>query len=192
MKREDLFRSLPIPEPDAAARSRALSRALVALRNREGSVARRERRVAWPWPAVCGMALLLACLAVLPTRFKGPDRTRADLRVLHEMASLFENRLVAVVEQGEDVDVQLSTGEIPASEQPVRILLRRGRKVVRVLSFSGRELCLELDGRKTCLAVLATGEGGVTLVGGDFLWSPQNPARLAGYRVEASTIPPAS
>ncbi len=190
---DDFLKKLSVPEPDPAARSRALSRARAAFENRE-AIALVEEERAWGWLGPVGFALaLLIAVFFLPFSLSTePSPSFADRVMLDEMTALFHQRLTAVVERGGEVDVQTSLQDMPSSEQPVRILFRRGREVVRVLSFSGREVCLDLDGKRVCFDVLATKDDNVILMGGDFLWDRDHSVSLAGYRIEAVTLLPAS
>lgn len=186
---------LPVPEPDATARFRALSRALVALEHRETTAPMRERhKPLWLWPIGCALAMLLL-LFLLPAHwFRSPKQMRSDLVLLDEMSALFDKRLEALVERDGEMDVQLSPQEMPmpVSQQPICIVLSRGHDVIRVLSFSGREVCLSINGQKTCLDVLATKDGEVIITGGSFIWNRQHPASLAGYYIKATMLAPAS
>jgi hypothetical protein len=75
-----------------------------------------------------------------------------------------------------------------ADSQPLVVQLRRGAERLRVLSYSGRRVCLDLDGSRVCFDVLATADGGVLLAGTDFLWSPAHPVRVAGYEIRARSL----
>jgi len=198
-KNENLVKrlaGLPVPEPDAAARSRALSRALTALEHREIVALPGRVHSGWRlfWPVGCTAALFCLLFVFAARWFETPGEGLADLKVLDEMAALFDERFEAVVEQGGEMDILLSPGEmpVPLSQQPVRIVMSRGRDVIRVLSFSGREVCLSLDGEETCLDILATKEGGVIITGGNFIWNAGNRVPLAGYRIEAAVLDPSS
>lgn len=182
---------LEVPAPDEAARGRALDRALTAFRHREAKPAVEESGMkAWRW-ALAGA--FLAVLAGVCWMLRGPsDILRPPGLVLDQMAALFPGRLDAVVEHGGDVDVRLSPEDSPSSQQPLMLVLTRGRDVVRVLSYSGRVICLDLDGKTTCLEVLVTENNDVIVAGKKFVWSRDNPAALNGYRIEANTLQPAS
>jgi hypothetical protein len=66
--------------------------------------------------------------------------------------------------------------------------MREGTNTIRVLTYSGRKVCIEIGGRQECFEPLVTGEGTVILSGDHFVWSDKDPQRIAGYKVEARTI----
>lgn len=178
-----------VPEPESAARDRALDRALVALRNPASEQEDPAKSHSfWPQLATAGLVVLMAALMAWSSQERADASKIAALRVLDQVAAVFPGKLQAVVERNGQVDVQLAEGEIAPSEQPVLLVLKRGSESVKVLSYSGREVCLNLDGRKTCLEMLAQENGEVIVSGEQFLWSRQNPSALDGYRVEASAL----
>jgi hypothetical protein len=116
---------------------------------------------------------------------------RLDAKLLGEMESLFRGQLDAVISRGNEVSLDLDPGlstDAAPSSQPLAVILRRGKQIVRVLGFSGREVCVQLDGRKECFEVLVNGNGKVFLVGHDFVWSDDNPKPVAGFQVEAHPL----
>lgn len=180
--------SLAIPPEDPVARERALQHALMALRNRASDEAPGDFFQHWLKVFVLPAMALVLMLAWAMWPGGATDEATADLQVLNEVAELFPNTLDAVVEQDGRVDVQLTGNEVPASEQPLVVVLRKGREVLRVLSYSGREVCLNLSGRKVCVEVLTDDEGQVIIAGDNYLWSEQNPYLLNGYHVEARSL----
>ena len=191
---------LAAPVPDDAARERARHRAVTAFENRDaesGKTATQHSPV--PWFRLATLAAAAACIAlalIFAVRFRNGSNSagtansddRADVRLLAEMEALFPGQLDAVVANGEQISVELAQEPGTAPSQRLAITLQRGASTVRVLGYSGRRVCLALDGRRECFEPLLTADGQVILAGADFVWSRENPSPLAGYRVSARAL----
>jgi len=211
MKSEDplaaALSGLPVPPATPGARERALHRATIALRQSgdvaDGSPPYARRRAAgrfgMRW-ALAGVFVMLAAGAFW--RLERPRRTEEiarqsieiDRTVLGQMKALFGAQLNAVVERaGAAPDIRLSDGaeEGEAGQsQPVLIEFTRGGDLIRVLGYSGRPVCVDLAGRRTCFEPLATGDGGIILSGNGFCWTPQDRGgEVSGYRVATRLLP---
>jgi len=177
-----------VPEADQVSRDRALDRALIALKNRETEM-KAPAEGHWFWPQLGTLALVVLMAGLIVWLIPSAEFSKtAALEVLDQVAAEFPGKLEAVVERNGQVNVQLADEEIVSSAQPVLLVLKRGQERVRVLSYSGREVCLELNGRRTCLEMLAQDNGEVIVSGERFLWSRKNQAALDGYRIEASAL----
>ena len=204
--REPLSR-LRVPEPNPAARNRALHHALGALtaaRPTE-SVPIRPWTACFPAPrwALAGAVAALALLAALGVALglrrpsaERPSAPAAERVVLSQMEALFGSRLDAVIEHPDgppDIHLSAAASAAPPSlAQPVLIQFHRaGSAATRVLSYSGREVCITLAGRRTCFESLVTGRGEVILNGERFCWHSDEPtSELDGYRIAARLLPP--
>jgi len=211
----EVLQRFQVPPPKEAARHKALTRAEIAYENRlnqtsgqltdlahEGSL-----RILFGGKGIgiaCATLFLLwfALAVVMDHGFRqrvfpgraetgGGKENRADAQLLAEMETLFQGQLQAVISRGNEVSLDLAaTSSINAecSSQPLAVILRRGRRMIRVLGFSGREVCVLIDGRKECFEPLVNGDGKVFLVGRDFVWSGEHPTPVAGYKVEAHPL----
>ena len=184
---------LKVPEPNETARERALHRALLALKNTPDETLEMPRRFSWwRWASVAGVCAAVVLLAV----WVGERPVRENLAVwqqtLHEVEALFPGQVNAVIERDGVVDLELSDEAFGGTSQPVVVEFVRGASVLRVLSYSGRKVCVDLGGAKACFEPLVTAEGRVILAGEDFLWTSEHPTSRAGYRVEARFLHPAS
>ncbi|MEO6788819.1 MAG: hypothetical protein ABI318_22080 [Chthoniobacteraceae bacterium] len=191
---------LAIPAPDDAARERARRRAVTAFENRDaesGKIATQHSPM--PWFRLATLAAAAACIALalvlaMRPRSTGDDAAaaissdRADAKLLAEMEALFPGQLDAVVANGDQISVELAPEPGAAASQRLAITLSRGASTVRVLGYSGRRVCLVLDGRRACFEPLLTADGHVILAGDDFVWSRENPSALDGYRVLAHAL----
>lgn len=192
MKDDDLkkqLKNLSIPPEEDEARERALDRAMVAFRNQplgDEILNGGKQTIAWKW-VTAGIALALIMIGLV--WHQGTDHTESrDLMILGQVTELFPQTLEAIVERNGQVDVQLARDEVQLSHQPLMVIFKKGSEVLKVLSFSGREICIELNGRDVCMEVLAQENGDVIIAGKDFLWSRQHPVILNGFRVEARSL----
>lgn len=205
MNDESLKRALEklaAPPPDDAARERARHRAVIAFENRDAESAKvATQHSPVPWFRLATLAAAAACIAlalffaVRSRSGSGGDGAtaatssdRVDARLLAEMESLFPGQLDAVVANGNEISVELAQEPGTAASQRLTITLQRGATTVRVLGYSGRKVCLALNGRRECFEPLLTADGQVILAGVDFVWSRENPSPLAGYRVSARAL----
>ena len=198
---------LAVPEPNLAARDRALHRATAALRaSRLAGPATSRRRTVFPnvagWTLAAGMvttgllSALGAMLAIHRPDGKHPATMTAERTLLSQMESLFGPQLDAVVERpGNGADIRLSADAADPTRaslaQPVLIQFRRrGGGTTRVLSYSGRVVCVTLGERRMCFEPLATGRDEVLLLGETFCWTRgQSSGGLEGYQVTAQLLP---
>lgn len=184
-----LLASVVPPPIDETARDRALHRATLAF-SRPADAAREpaSRRAAYGWAAVCAILLVAGLAAVRPFR-SVPEGGRLDASALAQVEALFPGQLNAVIERDGEVSLDLAGQPSPAAnEQPVLVQFERGGRRLRVLSYSGRSVTLELKDGRVTFEALVTGEGGVVLSGDDFVWNSAHPAPLAGYRVNARPL----
>jgi hypothetical protein len=69
---------------------------------------------------------------------------------------------------------------------------RRGASTVRVLSYSGRRVCVDLGGRRACFEALLSEQGKVIVAGDDFVWSADDHATAGGWKITAAALVQAS
>jgi len=189
------LKRLPVPKPSESARARALDRALVALRHAEAGSRPASPAPAW-WRLLAFGGLAAGVLAVglwsLAPQRLNPRAQTAWAETLRQMETLFPGQLNAVIERDGAIELDVAARPAPASEQPVLVEFSHGGEVLRVLSYSGRRVCVNLGGTPACFEALVTGEGNVILTGEDFLWDSRKPEPVAGHHVEARFFHPAS
>ena len=197
MNDDPLKRSLEklrVPAGDDLASERARHRAMTAFENR--AVFAEQKPALWRWFAA-GAAATACALALLVGRWPrhdadSPARTTstdlADAKLLAEMEALFPGQLDAVITSGGTISIRLAPERGAAASQRLAITLHRGANTVRVLGYSGRKVCLDLDGRRECFEPLLNADGQVILAGENFVWSAENPSALDGYRVVAKAL----
>jgi hypothetical protein len=184
------LRSLELPAPDPAAREKALHRALIAFENREASAPPTPRTYRAGWLVVGAAAALVCALGILLPHVltERPADLASQRALLKQMEALFPGQLRAIVEHGDDVDVLTEDERGSASDQPLVVTFRSAAKTIRVVSYSGRDVCLTIAGENVCFEMLLTDDGDVILSGKDFLWSRANRVQVAGCQVEASPL----
>lgn len=185
---------LPVPPSDETARECALHRSLVALANaaNSGEISGDKSRPAFRRWALAAGALGAVVLALWAGGRPAPENALAWQRTLEQMEELFPGQVNAVVERDGKFEVELADQNAGGTGQPILVEFVQGSRVLRVLSYSGRKVCVELGGRTACFEPLVTADGGVILSGENFLWSSEHPMPQAGYRVEARFLHPAS
>ena len=187
------LRALRAPSPDGMARERARHRALIALSQPDAAVEPEPRRVALTWAL---MGLAVAALALAAALFRpqpaAPAGRPGQVALLTQVQQLFPGELDAVIERDGEVQVALASEERPASDQPLLVEFRRGDAVVRVFSFSGRHVCVDLGGRSACFDALIGEHGEVIVAGEEFVWTPQDQAAAGGWQITARALGKAS
>lgn len=192
------------PAPDPAARDRALHRATLALDS--APVAERRSRfaslstlLAFPTLATIAAALLLAPLALIrpdsPTGSPSPAvaTTASAAALLAELETLFPGQLDAVIDQDGTLQLDLAdqaSATSPADQALLVELVRADGHRLRVLSYSGRSVDIELDGLAHRFEALLGGTGDIILAGPDFVWTASAPRPLAGWSVNAHALAP--
>ncbi len=184
------LRELPTPEPGEGVREKALHRAMIALSNPAAPEPATGGAHPWFRLALRGFACVAAAAlaALLFTHTRHADVAQADAKLLKEMEALFPGQIDSVVTRGGQVDLNLAQAPDENSSQPLAVVLRRDSQTIRVLTFSGRKVCLDLGGHKECFETLVTGEGQVILTGDHFLWSAENPKAVDGFDVQAASL----
>ena len=197
MNDKDLKRrlaGLPVPPASETACERALHRSLIALRQGPDTSSSRPRvpfvrrlAGALALPAIL-LVIGLVFFRLVPAR----EGVASWQRTLQEMEALFPGQINAVIERDGDYDVELASRSVGSDEQPLIVEFSQGDRVLRVLSYSGRRVSVDLGGQVTSFEPLVTVEGDVSLTGDDFLWTEDHPASPAGYKVTARFLPCAS
>lgn len=185
--------SVTVPAVNETVRERALHRATVALAQPTDSASADEGRSIWRasygWVAVFAVMLVAGLVMIRPAQPAAVANGGADLRTLAQVEGLFPGQLNAVIESDGEVRLDLAGTSSPgATDQPVLVQLEGGGHRLRVLSYSGRSVTLELKGARFTFEALVTSDGGVVLVGDDFAWSSAQPKPLAGYKIQARSL----
>ena len=106
-------------------------------------------------------------------------------KMLREVMTLFPNRVRAIVQDQQGMQLVLSDKpNVPAST-PLWVKICDGKECAAVVTFSGQEI--QVAGQK--LTVLADARGGIILTGPGFAWASDQPTRAGGsLKIEARTL----
>ena len=143
----------------------------------------------WRWRGVVAVALIIGCLPLLvPRHHSAPENLADDRKILDQVAKLFPNQVDAVVQRNGKTDLSLTDSSTLGSDQPVVVVFQRGKESIRVLSYSGHHVCLDLGNVHSCFEILETPNGGVILESDKGAWlSAQHPV-VDGYSVRAHVL----
>jgi len=98
---------------------------------------------------------------------------------------MFPNQVRAIVVGQTGVKLDLSDNPDIPSSPPVRVDVCRHQQCLTYITFSGQSI--RLNG-ETC-DVLADGQGHISLVGRDIVWTSADPTRrLEAYHIEAGPL----
>lgn len=189
MKRNDLdlLRDLPVPPPAEDARERALHRAVLAFHSRPREVSDQASPAVMILQAAgFSLAVFLVMLWLLPSDRSGD--LAVQRRVLQEMGRVFPESLNAVIESPGGTEVDLASAGNENRDQPLLIEFSKQGRTVRVLSYSGRDVTLSIDGERISVEGLLTADGRVIVAGSDFVWTPDKQARWEGYQIRACAL----
>ncbi len=194
----DRLRRLAVPTPDPVARERALHRAQIALGQ---SPAAASQPIPYNWrkfAAWAGTGGLVIAIAILIGIGLAAQRQAEETAVLctlmRQVQATFQDQIAAVViEKGIPHVVLSANTTAPSSdERPVLIsVIQSGEKnPTQILTFSGRSIDLEMEGKTTRVQVLQTSSGGLVLAGDHFVWDSRNPRNpgFPGYRIEGRLL----
>jgi len=195
MKDNALSRQLQRIVPPAAnplTRERARMRALAAFR--ESDNAPEDVRLHWPaWLFAIGAAAAVVMLALRwhAPSVPSPEPSFSNAALLAQMERSFPGELDAVIERGGQFKLALATHTTRDSDQPLLVEFRRGNSVIRVLSFSGRHVCVDLGGAQACFEALVDERGNVIVAGEDFVGEGNQSIMSHGWKIVAQSLPSA-
>lgn len=197
----DLQKSLAAlrpPAPSARAQGRALHRATIALAN--PAPADTPRRHAWslPFAALGSACALLLCgwlLLRTPIASDAPATTAqssaTDRDLLTQTGRLFPGQLNAIVINNgtPQLDLSADATTLPApDDQAILVEFTRDHHTLRILSYSGRSIVVQLNGTELQLVPLLTATGDILLSGDNFVWTQDSPAQIAGWDVSSHPL----
>ncbi len=182
------LRNTPAPRPSEAAKERALYRATLAFRSRPQDVAAKPEALWWGVLQAVGLsvAVFLAMLWLLPLDRQG--ELAVQKRLLQEMSAIFPESLNAVIESRGGTQLDLTAAGSETRDQPLLIEFRKRDHSVRVLSYSGRDVTLTIDGERVNVEGLLTADGRVIVAGSDFVCAPGKQAEWEGYEIRARAL----
>jgi hypothetical protein len=133
-----------------------------------------ERRTSWYPRLAWGFATVAACLLAgfFVGHWRGATEAKANgllqnEKVIKETLAMFPNRVRAIVQDEHGLSLVLSEKDDVPLSSPLWVKVCDGNQCLALVTFSGQEV--QLAGRK--VTVLSDAQGGVLLVGSDFVWS---------------------
>ena len=156
------------------------------LRNLRSSTWKPASQVQRSWrPApVLAMAISACIVIAFALGFwrgqagKDPD-VLADVKFIQETMAMFPNQVRAIVKDRRGVNLVLADRPAVPVSTPIYVRIREGQLYTSLVTFSGQEI--EIAGQK--VTVLSGADGGIILVGNQFVWLNKKPA-YAGKNLE--------
>lgn len=110
-------------------------------------------------------------------------------KILHEVLTLFPNRVRAIVQDQHGVQLVLSDQEDVPASTPIYVHICDGKQCSSLVTFSGQEI--EVAAQK--ITVLADTHGGIILTGAQFVWTSTERSRPGKHlKIEAKNLGPIS
>ena len=106
------------------------------------------------------------------------------------MEALFHEQLTAVIQESGKTEVRLTNSNLTAAPktQAIMIVLKKGDSLIKILSYSGQQIEILLNGTKTVLEPLVTGSGEIMILNGETLWKSTQPKNIQSYQVSATPL----
>jgi len=184
----DILRALRPPAPSDEGREDALRRALQAL-HEPAPAPTGSNAVSW---LLMGSLSTAACLLIFffwLGMFRPQSASPISSHVLAEVEQLFPNQVTAVIlDRG---NMRLVLADTPAEEAPdqrIRVTFTKGNRSLDVLTYSGREVCVSLDGRQVCFTPLQSGEGDVFVETQNALFRGSDKTTIDGFEVTMQSL----
>lgn len=121
--------------------------------------------------------------------WRGQQSPAADLlanaKLVHDTLAMFPNQVRAIVEDPQGLHLMLSdSGNVPSST-PLYVRICDGKNCSSLVTFSGQEI--QIAGQK--MTVLADTQGGIILLGNNFVWSSEEKTYPdTGLKIEAKSL----
>ena len=180
---------LPLPiEPVAeSVREKARHRALLAFRNAP-TMATKPRHQIFKWFLILTSVAVLILVTTLTMR-TAPHTGTDSSRLFSEVEKMFGGKLIAAVKDGDSLDLKVADSSVPlAMDQRILLTLKRGSHIIQVLTYSGREVSLNLNGHPLVVTPLVSGDGSVLLVTDHNLFAGNQDSKIAGFSFTAKTL----
>ncbi len=188
----DTLRQSTPPPCNAQTKGRILHRAKTAFANRaplSPTPHPSPKIPAWLLPFSVG-ALLCALLFFLGTPRTQTISIAEHRKIMKEMEALFHEQLTAVIQESGKTEVRLTNSNLTAAPktQAIMIVLKKGDSLIKILSYSGQQIEILLNGTKTVLEPLVTGSGEIMILNGETLWKSTQPKNIQSYQVSATPL----
>jgi hypothetical protein len=184
-KLEQVLCSLEINPALAVVRDKARHRALVAFRNHPSPAKNCSRLPWWFCFFASAAVLMVAALVMLPKS----GSCIGNQNVFSEVESMFPGRLLAVIKDGDQLDIKLSDSiETLPNDQRILITFRKNTRLIQILTYSGQPVNVKLDGRTAALTPLLSNDGSVMIVTDSRLLHGSKNSGFDGFSVSAKSV----
>jgi hypothetical protein len=204
--RQNLHR-LRVPKVSESARARARYRSLIAFQ--QGGF-RPPEKSAWKgfflrWGGAVALVVVISSLyhflfqpcpapenladyVIIQQHRPVPENVANDREILRQMEMLFPGQVGAVVQKNGKTELAIAQAPLVGSDQRLVVVFQRGQESIRVLSYSGHRVCIDLGKTHNCFDILETPGGGVILEGQDQVWLAAQHPVVNGYAVRAQAL----
>ena len=197
MKNEEIYKLLSyfaIPPLDERKANLCADNAIREWRAIDHKDSAKEANHFTYWKSVGVLATVLFMIALWPVFITSEvhDETnlwKRETILISELSNVFPDRLQAIVEENGDISPMLSETPVTWNKQPLIVTFQSGERQLRVISFSGQQLRINLHGQEIILDAFATAKGEVLLVLDDIVVFQNNEiSQFNGYKVKADII----
>jgi hypothetical protein len=93
-------------------------------------------------------------------------------KLIRETLAMFPNQVRAIVQDERGLNVVLSENDNVPASTPIYVRICDGKQCASAVTFSGQEI--QIAGQK--MTILSDVQGGIILMGNDFVWSSRAPS----------------
>lgn len=189
---KELLRRHTAPEADAAARERALFQARLALSPGDSIEDEEAGAGSHGLFQACAAGLAAAALVLILVFVSGressSDPVAAARELLRQFETTFPANLDAVIERGDEVALALADTPRRSNGQRLMLTITDSETPLRILTYSGQRVCVDLAGQRLCFEMLITDAGEVIVAGDNFIWTANHPVEVAGHTLSAEPL----
>lgn len=176
MKKSELDSSLKkarLPEVSEESRELFPRRIVARLKHNEVQSPHARNflpRLAWAFGLAACVVMAFAIghwSGRMETKNLAAGDSLANLKLIRETMAIFPNRVRAIVQDEHGINLVLSDQENVPTSTPIYVRICDGEHCSSLVTFSGQEI--QIAGQK--LTVLSQPDGGIILMGNQFVWS---------------------
>jgi hypothetical protein len=185
------LRRLSMPAASESSRVRARHQALIAFQQTDSTQPEtfEPNGAVWSWRRAVALVVIIGSLPLLFLHHhRAPENLANDREILQQVEKLFPDQVDAVVMKNGKTDLSIAQTAEVGSDQPVVVVFQRGKETIRVLSFSGHRVCLDLGKNHTCFEILQTVAGGVILESENQVWLASQHPVIEGFAMRAQGL----